>query len=202
LYVFDAPDNAVGGLIAGRLPDVRMRSNESEPAVVKGLLAGAVGGVVGTWAMNQAQRVWTRAAGGQPPESAGGKHDARDWQERQEGRNSNELAAQAVARAVRDRPLSRRELQVWAPAIHFAFGAAVGALYGWIVEKRGRNAGGSGIELGTSLWLAADEIAMPALDLSRPTTERPFELHAQSLASHLVYGLTTEMVRRRVRRLI
>ena len=65
--------------------------------MIKGILAGAAGGLVGTWAMSHAQRLWTRAVDERVPESAGGKHDARDWQERSEGQNSNELAAQAVA---------------------------------------------------------------------------------------------------------
>ena len=61
--------------------------------MIKGILAGAAGGLVGTWAMSHAQRLWTKAADTRVPESAGGKHDARDWQERSEHQNSNELAA-------------------------------------------------------------------------------------------------------------
>lgn len=47
--------------------------------------------------MNYAPCLWTLSVDGEAPRSAGGKHDARDWQEREEGRNANELAAQAVA---------------------------------------------------------------------------------------------------------
>ena len=78
--------------------------------------------------MNVAQRLWTLAAGDRPPESAAGPHDARDWQEREEGRNSNEVAAQTVA-TMFGRPLSDRELAVAAPMVHLSFGAAVGAAY-------------------------------------------------------------------------
>ena len=63
----------------------------------EGTLAGAVGGLAGTSAMNEAQRAWTNAVDGQAPESSAGKHDARDWQERTEGQNSNEIAAQFLA---------------------------------------------------------------------------------------------------------
>jgi hypothetical protein len=145
--------------------------------------------------MNDAQRAWTRAVGDQPPESVAGKHDARDWQERHEHQNSNELAAQAVARYLIGRHLTRDELRIAAPLVHYTFGAAVGALYGAYVERRPR---GSGAWLGATLWLAADEIAMPVLGLSEPTTRRPLEMHMQSLAAHLVYGATTEAVRRSV----
>jgi uncharacterized membrane protein YagU involved in acid resistance len=48
-------------------------------------------------------------------------------------------------------------------------------------------------------WFAADEVAMPVLGLSEPTTRRPLEMHLQSLTAHLVYGAMTEVVRRLVR---
>ena len=63
----------------------------------KAILTGALAGLAGTLAMNVAQRMWTAAVGDHPPESAAGPHDARDWQERDEGRNSNEMAAQWLA---------------------------------------------------------------------------------------------------------
>jgi uncharacterized membrane protein YagU involved in acid resistance len=50
------------------------------------------------------------------------------------------------------------------------------------------------------LWMTADEIAMPVLGLSEPTTRRPVEMHLQSLAAHVVYGVVAERVRKRVRR--
>ena len=47
---------------------------------VQGAIAGALGGVAGTWAMNQFQRWWSRAVDRVEPDSAAGKHDGRDWQ--------------------------------------------------------------------------------------------------------------------------
>ena len=164
--------------------------------MIKGFAAGAVGGLIGTWAMSEAQRAWTRAVSDPPPESAGGKHDARDWQERQEHQNANELAAQAVAHYFLGRRLTREELRIAAPLMHYSFGTVVGALYGAYAERRRR--GTSGVWLGTMVWLAADEVAMPVLGLSDPTTRRPVEMHMQSLAAHLVYGTVTEAVRRSV----
>jgi hypothetical protein len=92
----------------------------------------------------------------------------------------------------------RRRSRVAAPLMHYAFGALVGALHGACAD-RARNGVAAGVALGTMLWLTADEIAMPVLGLSAPTTGRPLEMHVQSLAAHLVYGLTAEAVRRRAR---
>ena len=134
---------------------------------------------------------------GDAPESAGGRHDARDWQERSEHQNSNELAAQALAGYILGRRLTREELRFAAPLMHYLFGAAVGAIYGAYAERR--QADGSGAGFGTTVWLAADEIAMPLLGLSESTARRPLEMHLQSLVAHLVYGTATEMTRRSVR---
>jgi uncharacterized membrane protein YagU involved in acid resistance len=167
-----------------------------------GIVAGVIGGLVGTWAMSEFQAFWSKTVSrDHDPDtaSAGGRHDARDWQERIEGANANELAAQAVAEHTIDRSLTRKELELAAPAMHFAFGAAMGALYGGLYEtSRGvRAMGGSG--WGMAVWAGADGIAVPLLGLSRPKTEYPLETHAQSYAAHIVFGVTTEVVRRGVR---
>jgi Protein of unknown function (DUF1440) len=162
--------------------------------VYQGMVAGAFAGVVGTWAMSEVQRLWTHMVDGDAPESAGGRHDARDWQERIERQNSNELAAQAMARYVLGRGLTQEELRLAAPLVHYLFGAAMGAIYGAYAERR--QAERSGAAFGTMVWLAADEIAMPLLGLSDSTTRRPLEMHLQSLVAHLVFGAATEMTRR------
>src|SRR3954469_18633012 len=158
------------------------------------VLSGIVGGLAGTLAMNYAQRLWTETVDGAPPRSAGGKHDARDWQEREEGRNANELAAQTIATTFTGRPLTHDGLALAAPLVHFAFGAATGAAYGWFVRDE-RQRFRSGAAFGAGVWLLADEIAMPLLGLSRPTTERRSEKHLQSFVTHIVFGIVAELAR-------
>jgi putative membrane protein len=158
-----------------------------------GALAGAMGGLAGTWAMSEAQRMWTHAVDGQAPDSAAGKHDARDWQERSEGQNSNEIAAQAAATTTLGRRLDRDELAVGAALMHYSFGTAAGALYGVFAARRPRHA--SGLAFGLAVWLLADEIAMPLLGLSDSTLRRPAEKRLQSIAAHIVFGMTTELTR-------
>ena len=170
--------------------------------IAKGALAGVIGGLAGTYAMNHAQRWWSRSVHGAEPESAAGRHDARDWQELAEGQNSNEIAAQTAAVHTIGRPLDRGELKVGATAVHFAFGAAMGGLYGafWEISPSTRQMGGAAF--GTTVWAAADEVAMPLLGLSGPTTEHPPERHVHAFAAHIVFGVTTEIVRRGVRALL
>lgn len=168
----------------------------------KGALAGLVGGLAATWAMSHAQAWWSQQLAGGEPQSAAGRHDARDWQERTEGQNANELVAQAVAERTIDRPLHQNELGVAAAGVHYAFGASMGALYGALTEVAPGVTAGTGLGYGAFVWGSADEIALPLVGLSRPTTERPLDAHAQSLAAHVVYGVTLEVVRRGVRKLL
>jgi putative membrane protein len=170
--------------------------------VAKGALAGLAGGIAGTWAMNHFQRWWSQAVQGQEPQSAAGRHDARDWQELAEGRNANEIAAQTIAKHTVGRSLDQRELEVGATMVHFVFGGAMGALYGalWEVSPATRRMGGAAF--GIAVWAAADEVAVPLLGLSRPTTEHPPERHAHAFAAHIVFGMTIEIVRRGVRAML
>ena len=147
--------------------------------------------------MTEAQRLWTHAVEDDVPESAGGRHDARDWQERSEHQNSNELAAQVLAVHLAGRRLTRQELGIAAPLVHYLFGATMGAIYGAYAERRRFESSGAGF--GTTIWLAADEVAMPLLGLSDSTARRPLEMHVQSLVAHLIYGTATELTRRWVR---
>ena len=48
----------------------------------------------------------------------------------------------------------------------------------------------------------ADEVAVPALGFGPPPLETPASTHASALASHAVYGLTTDLVRRALRRVM
>jgi putative membrane protein len=188
------------------IPRKRMRmtkqallSRNTVASPVKGALVGAVAGIAGTLAMNYAQRLWTLMVDRNPPSSAAGPHDARDWQERSEDQNANEMVAQMLARTTINRRLSDRELSVVAPIVHFGFGAAAGAAYGVYVNTASEDRA-SGAAFGSALWLAADEIAMPLVGLSDSTRQRPLEMHTQSLVAHLVYGVVTERVRRLIRR--
>ncbi len=166
---------------------------------LKGALAGCLGGLVGTYAMSEFQSLWSRAVAGYESASAGGRHDARDWQERSEDDNANETVAQAIAKHGIGRELERDELAIAAPAVHYAFGLAVAALYGAAAEGSPTVRIGGGAGMGIALWVAADEVAVPLLGLSEPTTDRDAELHLQAFAAHVVYGITTEAVRRIVR---
>jgi len=169
--------------------------------VAAGVVTGLVGGLVGTWAMTQFQTLCS--ASNIDGATRGGDHpQARSAPKSPNEQNANERAADAVARNTINRPLTREELESAAPFVHYGFGAAMGALYGGLREVSAgvRALGGSG--WCTILWAGADEVAVPLFGLSRPSSDYPLATHAQAYAAHLVYGLTTELVRRGVRALV
>ncbi len=115
------------------------------------------------------------------------------------GDDATVKAASAISEGVFDHKLTKKEKKVAGPAVHFAFGTATGAFYGALAEVAPLVGVGAGLPFGAIFWLAADEAAVPALGLSKSPTEYPLSTHANALASHLVYGLTTDLVRRAVR---
>ena len=84
--------------------------------------------------------------------------------------------------------------------VHLAFGAINGAVYGIAAELDPRVTAAAGIPFGASVWAAADEGMVPALGLSRGPRDVSPGLLAFGFLSHCVYGVTTELVRKSIRR--
>ena len=61
---------------------------------------------------------------------------------------------------------------------------------------------GAGTAYGTLLFLSADEVAVPAFQLSPPPTEADPKDHLEHWASHVVYGGALELTRSLIRRLM
>jgi hypothetical protein len=78
----------------------------------------------------------------------------------------------------------------------------MGALYGALAERAPVSSRGFGLPFATALWVGADEVAVPALGLSKRPAEDPISTHASALAAHWVYGAIAEGVRRAVRKVI
>jgi len=180
--------------------------------LLKGMAAGAAGGLIASWVMNRFQALWSRSMrrierphGAQSLQHGSPRHGvARELQERGVDREADNAAIRTAVVAS-DRlfglELAEREKKEVAGAVvHYAFGVATGGIYGAIAELTPTPTAGAGLPFGAAVWLIADEIIVPALGLSKPAKDYRLSTHAYALASHLVYGVTTEMVRRKVRR--
>ncbi len=182
-------------------------SEYHEAEVLKGLAAGLFAGLVASWTMNQFQTVWSNMAeedkqskGKKSSQQSGGRKGKQGKEQSQEGGDDATVkAAEAISESVFDHELTKSEKKVAGPAVHYAMGATSGAIYGAMAELTPFVTIGTGLPFGTAVWLIADEAALPALGLSESPTDIPISKHAYALASHFVYGLTTEIVRRAVR---
>ena len=171
-----------------------------------GALAGALAGVAGALAMNQFQRLAARSGEGREADDAtiGLPRTGRGPQPAQAIGNASDDATTRVANAalsvVGQELTDPRAKQLAGEFVHLAFGAINGALYGFAAELDPRVTKGAGIPFGTSVWVVADEGVVPALGLSRGPSEASASLLAYGFLSHCVYGLTTEAVRKVLRR--
>jgi uncharacterized membrane protein YagU involved in acid resistance len=185
-------------------------SARRECNVWKGLAAGVVGGLVASWTMNQFQALWSKLAEGEershgaqsmqqghPQQGIGrelqeeGKDDAED--------DAAERLANAISVGISGRELTKSEKDVAGVVFHYAMGATSGALYGAMAEALPQVTAVAGLPFGAAVWVIADEGIVPAVGLSKSPTEYPLSIHAYAFTSHLVFGLTTELVRRAVR---
>lgn len=168
-----------------------------EPDVAKGLLAGVVAGFAATWVMSRFQEAWNEVKKAESKDSskAGGTPESE-----QDAETATVKTAKAVSEKVFHHELTKDEKPVAGAAAHIAFGAITGALYGALAEEAPVVTTGGGLAYGTAVWGAADNLAVPALGLSKWPGDYPLSQNVYGLLSHLVYGSTLELARRIVRR--
>lgn len=179
------------------MTDATETNNRGERDVFKGLVAGLVGGLVASWTMNRFQDLWLELS-----EKANRSASRRSIQQSEEGEQDDTTvkAASAISEGIFDHELSEAEKKIAGPAVHYALGTGVGGLYGAVAEVVPEVTTATGLPFGTAFWVVVDETAVPLLRLSKPPTEYPVSTHVYALASHLVFGLSAELVRRSLRR--
>jgi putative membrane protein len=143
--------------------------------LLTGAIAGLAGGLAGTLAMTQFQKLWQKAVDGS-------------------GSGDEPATVRAARRLLR--------VDEEHDVVQYAFGALNGALYGAFAEISPQVRRGAGAMFGASLFMAADEGVVPLLGWSKGPTVYPLTAHLYGLASHVVYGVTTDAVRRLVRKSI
>jgi Protein of unknown function (DUF1440) len=164
----------------------------------KGLAAGAAGGLAGAWVMNQFQSVWSAAA---ERFSANGLQTAqRETEVNENSEDAPMKVAGRISKTLLGKTLTLEQKKKASPVVHYAFGALAGGFYGAMAERLPQVKRAKGLPFGTALFVAADEIAVPAFGLSKSPAEYPLSSHLNAFASHLIYGAATEWSRRGVRR--
>ena len=155
-----------------------MSEASTERSLLKGLVAGLIAGLVATAAKSLAEKMYPPRVEGQPE------------------------PPEALADKIAGHRLDRETSVVASEAIHWSFGAAAGAAYGALAEFYPAATAKEGASFGLALMQLTHETALPALGLSEPAEEQTPREHTSEAATHLLYGVVTERVRRIVRGLL
>ena len=148
-------------------------------SLLKGLLAGAAGGLAGSAAKVIMEKLVPPRTEGQPEPPA--------------------LVVERVGHAIGAEP-GEKTKQVAGQGIHWGFGTLLGAAYGVAAELSPKVTSWRGGAFGLTVNRLAHEGLLPGLDLVEPVNEQPAQERVSEWVSHALYGITTELVRRSVRK--
>lgn len=149
-----------------------------KPNILKGAVAGLIGGIIGTAAKSAAEAIYPPRIHGEPEPPV---------------ELAEKLAGHHLA------PASRTAAS---ESIHWGFGMLAGAFYGMAAEYYPPATAKGGATFGLTLCTITHEGVLPAMHLAAsPEEQQPREQHSE-LATHIVYGVVTESVRSVVRRIL
>lgn len=170
----------------------------------RALARGALASVAGLVAMDLFHRGMKRVADRDGPgeaEQNGGSGSRHRFerlddislvgQHHREGEPATVALGRLAYERVKGREPSRERKAQLGTAVHWGYGMAVGALFGFLESRMRTDDIPAGLGYGAALWLLGDELAVPLLGLADGPTAHPPGVHAQALGAHLVYGLAT-----------
>ncbi|MDW5267776.1 MULTISPECIES: DUF1440 domain-containing protein [Acidobacteriaceae] len=154
------------------------RKTEFGKSLVKGLVAGLIGGLVATAAKTMMERVYPPRTHGEPEPPS------------------------MLAEKLAGHELTTGQKAVATETIHWGFGALTGAAYGALAEFYPAATAKDGAGFGMALASLTHEGALPAMGLSAPPEQQTTRERTSEMASHAVFGVVTETVRRVVRKIL
>ena len=149
---------------------------ERKRSVLKGALAGLIGGLAGAGAKAVAEKIYPPRVEGQTPPPV------------------------VLAEQVAGYPLAPSEKKAAMHSIHWAFGALAGAIYGAVVEYEPSVGAWKGAAFGITLNKMTHESLLPKIGLAAPTERQPARERISEWVSHAAYGVVTDSVRRLARK--
>ncbi len=165
----------------------------------KGFAAGAIGGAVGTVALNVFQKL--SLAGSKAIEDQVGDGHTYTKQQEQllEGFDKAHVQTTKAVADAAGVTLSSAQKKNAAPIAEYAFGILCGGVYGVIAEYVPSATAGFGTTYGAVLFTGASEVVLPALGMVPMPQDRTPVQHLGGLSGNVVYGAVTEGVRRLLR---
>jgi len=147
-------------------------------SLAKGLLAGLIGGLVATAAKTLVEKIYPARTHGEP--------------------EPQEVLAERFV----GHELVGTQKEVATETIHWGFGALTGAAYGALAEYYPAATAKDGAGFGMALSSLTHGSMLPAMGLGAAPEEQTTRERTSEMATHVVYGVVTETVRRVVRKML
>lgn len=147
--------------------------------IARGIVAGGAGGLVGAGAKLLGELVLPPRAPGEPIPPA--------------------VAVSRLLESFSGSPLLPEKEMVAIQLLHWSFSIGIGAAYGALAEIYPRATLGHGVAFGLALCLLTHESVLPLFGFSLPLAAIPLQEHVSELATHALFGLCVEQVRRGIR---
>lgn len=151
-------------------------SSNTAQNVLKGALAGLVGGLAATAAKSAAEKLYPPRTHGEPEPPA------------------------VLAEKAGLPKAETAKKKAFEESLHWGFGALAGAAYGALAEVYPPVTAKQGITFGLALMTMTHEGVLPVLGLAASPVEQHGREQRSEMATHVVYGVVCETVRKLVRK--
>ncbi|MFC0676359.1 DUF1440 domain-containing protein [Lysobacter korlensis] len=170
-----------------------MESNTSQTGsdnLLADLMIGAVAGAAAIWVMDRVD--WFNF-----------KHESDEARRRTEsvrprGKPPAEVMTIRAAERLGSNP-SPQQIKKVSKAVHYTLGIGPAMLYSAFQSRYPMITKGRGALFGTGVFLLHDEGMNPLMGWSAKPTAYPWQAHARGLVAHLVYGLVTDALVRKMK---
>jgi putative membrane protein len=147
-------------------------------SIVKGAIAGLLGGIVGTAAKYAVERVYPPRIHGEPEPAA------------------------LIADQISETSVQLNQEPVSKQSVHWAIGAATGAAYGAVAEFYPPATAKQGANFGIAMVALSHDSTLPLMGLASKPKPQTTREKTSEMVSHIAYGVVTETVRSIVRRMM
>lgn len=100
-----------------------------------------------------------------------------------------------LATQITGTPISESNEALAQQLVNIPFGASLGAAYGYGKRNKEELKIMDGAIFGATTWVSTHETSLPILGLESKPSNIPIRMQANELFAHLVFGVTTELVR-------
>lgn len=92
-------------------------------------------------------------------------------------------------------PISKEHEILAEQLVSFPIGSIIGAAYGYGKKDKDEYRLSDGVLLGASTWFTTHETSLPMLGLESKPKNIPIRMQANELFAHVLFGITTELIR-------